>query len=50
MRVWSDVSIAAVTVCSGNGSRGEKREYAEVRVSVEGQGVRCFVVFWTRNG
>jgi hypothetical protein len=42
MRGGSDSNIIAVTYCSGNRSRGGRREYAEVQLYVEGEGVGCF--------
>ena len=45
--------MVAVMVCSGNGSRGgSRREYSEVRLCVEGEGVGrfdCGVIFWVSN-
>ena len=55
---WSDSSMIAVTVCSGDGSRGERREdaerreFAKFRLWVEGEPVGRFnrgTFCWARN-
>ena len=49
---WSDSSVIAVMVCSVDGSRGGRREYAGLRLCVEGEVVGrsdCGVIFWMRD-